>query len=162
VVAVSTPFDAELTRLNRELADTALGWGDRASQASVSRKKKARQAMKAEVAASAASLAAKRPGAGLGRGDLLADLDRGAVELEAVESDELPAEMQKMSEGEQKAYIGRARAKRQAVQKQLAEVSRKRDAWLKNNASAAAKPSLDSEVMSAVKKQARRKINVSY
>ena len=96
-----------LGRLDRELTETTVAWGDRSQQASVERKKRARSAMKAEVATSAASFAAKAPGTG------------GAV-------------------------------------------SKKRDAWLKQKRKDGDEQSLDSEVMSAVKSQARRKINVSY
>jgi hypothetical protein len=162
MVAVSTPFDADLGRLNRELVETTVGWGDQSRRQSVARKKEARVAMKPEVAASAASFAAKAPGRGLGQGDLVADLEAGRVKLDDVRSEQLPDEMRAMGAEERRKFVEDKRARRREVQKELFELSTKRDAWLKQKQKESKTRSLDSEVMSAVKSHARRKINVTY
>lgn len=162
MMAVSTPFDAQLGKLNAELAETAVGWGDQATRASLERKKQARVAMKPEVAASAASFAAKAPGSGLGSGDLLADLEAGRVKIDEVPARQLPPEMRAMSAAERRQFVEKKRARRLSVQKQIAELGKKRDAWLKQKQKESNETSLDSEVMSAVKSQARRRIHVAY
>lgn len=153
MVAVSTPYDDKLVELNRVLADTSIGYGSHAERSKMRSKKSNRYAMKAEVAASAASYSAKKKSSGLGRGDLLEELDSGALSLDSLKGGSLSDEMRTMSKTEQKKFIAEKQVKRKKAQKELKQLSAERDTWIKKNTKKD-RSSMDGKMMGAVKEQA--------
>jgi len=154
VVATTTPYDGELERLNRELASTGIAYGHRSKRSRMRKKVANRMAMKGEVAASAAGYGAKN-GASLGDGDLVGDMVSGSLAFDDLEEDKLPEDLRKMSKEEQKAHIEQNVEKRKKLRRQLADVSRKRDAYLKKARKAKpSKDSFDRKVMGSVAEQA--------
>ncbi|MBN8460928.1 MAG: VWA domain-containing protein [Verrucomicrobia bacterium] len=131
MVAVSTPHDAEIARLSAELGETAIAYGDAAQQSAVRQKNAAAKDAAPSVAAERAAYNSKSGGKAVqGRGDLLADLEEGKVKLESVKQDELPAEFKGKSPEEQQKLIGERQTKRAELNKQLADLATKRDAFI--------------------------------
>jgi hypothetical protein len=171
-VAEATPYDAELARLAGELDATNFTYGRRAEREGkvASRKKAAEYAAAAPVASSADRAIAKGAlGSGMKASEdlvTLAETSGGAsAALARVKDDELPDELKGKSKEEQKAVIEQNQQKRQAIQKQIAELSQKRSAHLKSEAAkkpaAAKKDAFDAEVASIVKEKGKD-VGLSY
>jgi hypothetical protein len=163
MVALATPMDEDLSRLNRELAATALPYGDERQQEEIRAKLRHSLSADAPTAASRLSYLAKAGGKlNSGRGDLVDAMKDGLIDLDALPDDELlPEEMRGMSAGEQKAYLQRRSAERQQIREEIAELSRKRDAWVRvENERLAAEgrgDGFDQEVLGAIRSQAAEK-----
>ena len=150
--AVTTPYDAELARLNAELAKTEIHYGSSADR------KEAADVLAANLAAPAAAQAeragfyaaqAAGPG-GATKKDLTASKPSA---LAAVDPAQLPEEMQRMSADERTKFVEGKRAERESVLAQIKTANGKRDAALKS----APKPSasaagFDAKVMDSLKK----------
>ena len=128
--AVVTPYDAELTRLNAELAKTEIHFGSSAER------KAADEVVAANMAAPAAAQAARagfyasqaKAGGGATKNDLSA---AAPAAVAAIAPSALPEEMQAMSAGEREKFVEKKRAEREQVIAQIKEASGKRDAHLK-------------------------------
>jgi len=171
-VAEATPYDADLARLAGELDATNFTYGRRAEREGkvASRKKAAEYAAAAPVASSADRAIAKGSlGSGMKASEdlvTLAETSGGAgAALAQVKDDELPDELKGKSKEEQKAVIELNQQKRQAIQKQIADLSKKRSEHLKNEAAkkpaAAKKDAFDAEVASIVKEKGKD-VGLSY
>lgn len=153
MVAVATPFDDKLADLNRSLADSTIGYGSAGSRGKMRAKVANRRAMKAEVAASAASYSAKTPSAGLGAGDLLEELESGRVSIDALDGESLDDDLKGMSSSERRSFIAKKKKSRQVAQTELKKLAKQRDAWIKKNVKKD-KSSMDARMMGSVKEQA--------
>ena len=142
VAAISTPVDAEIAKLNRELGVTVVAYGDARGRATVARKLELATEADDEVAAdrlsvlsfkskavSSFSSAAPAPAAGAyidGDGDLVAGLASGKYEYEKIEEDKLSEELKKMAPEKRTVYLKEQVAKRAELQKKLDELLVKR------------------------------------
>ena len=134
--AAVTPYDAELARLNAELAKTEIHFGSSAER------KAADEVVAANMAAPAAAQAARagfyasqaKAGGGATKNDLSA---ADPVAVSAIAPAALPEAMQAMNAPEREKFVAGKRAEREQVLAQIKEASGKRDAHLK----AAPKPS---------------------
>lgn len=163
VAHVAAPQDDEISKLGEELNKTYIAYG-RAGSA-----KKERQAKQDMNAASVAQ------GAGVQRAlakssaqyknsdwDLVdAAKDSGGAALESVATEELPAEMQKMSTDERKSYVKGMETKRAELQKKIAGLNKDREAYLakkqKESAEKGGEDTFDAAVIKAVRSQAAKK-----
>ncbi len=170
-VAVTTPFDGELSKLASELDSTNFTYGRRDIRESktASRKKAGEYASAAPAAASADRAVAKMSlGSGMKASEDIVSLadDVGGADkaLERVSAEELPDELRGKSKEEQKAIIASNQAKRAEIEKKIAELSKKRAQHLKDEASKAKAPAadaFDSEVASIVKTEGA-KVGLTY
>ncbi|MBX7096504.1 MAG: VWA domain-containing protein [Myxococcaceae bacterium] len=166
VVAVATPFDADLARLNGEMMDTALYGGARPAKAAAEVRRVETKALAAPAAADRMSYFSKgMAGAGasasagasaVGAVDLTATPEKAA----ALKDDELPTELQKLSPEERVSYAKAKQQKRAELSKQIAELSKKRDEYVAK-AAKADKSSFDARVFEAVAETAKR-ADVAY
>src|SRR5436305_2949574 len=108
IVAVASPFDADLAKINAEISRTTLVFGTREVQRAAEDKKASNAALAPAAAADRAGFYA-RNGAATSY-DLLTNLRNGSVKLENLKKDELPPEMQKMNPPEQKAFLEKLEA----------------------------------------------------
>ena len=161
MAAMTTPHDAEIAKLSAAIGDTSIAYGSVAQQNSV----RAKNAAAAEAAPTvAASRAAYNSGTGgkaiQGRGELLADMTDGTVDLKKLKEDELPPEMRKMSAAERKEYIEKQQAKRDALNQQLADLVRKRTDFIGQERNRLAKEgkgdAFDLKVEETVREQIKR------
>jgi hypothetical protein len=132
VAVISTPMDKELSRLNERIGATLIPYGDSTLQAEVHAKYAA--AKSAPVAAMADRLTynSKTGRAMQGRGELLDALNENKLKVDEIDQKQLPAELQKLDRRELQEHIAKARDERADLQKQIVEVSKKREAYIQS------------------------------
>ena len=132
VAVISTPMDKELSRLNERIGATLIPYGSIKQQAEVH----AKYAMAASAPVSAMvdrlSYNSKTGKAVQGRGELVDALNDKTVKLDEVDQKQLPAELQKLDRNELQKRIAKARDERADLQKQIVEVSKKREAYVQS------------------------------
>lgn len=166
VTVVATPFDEELATLGANLASTACGWGDESAQT--------RAMMKADAAteiAAAAPVAAQAARASylstetgkssaLGEQELVDDVKSGRVKLEDIKKEELPEQFRDLTLAQRQEKIDQIAAEREKLQQRIAELSQKREEYLKAELAklgAEAKDGFDEKVTDCLREQAERK-----
>jgi hypothetical protein len=147
-----TPQDAELARLNAELARTVVAAGTAAEQAKVGRRLETRATMPAAVAAEAAGYFAGARS--------LADKD--LVDLPAAEqklqlqarqkAGEAPAALAHKSEAEALAYLAGQKERRGRIQSRIVELQKQREALLQQDGQT--KDAFDAQVVDSLRQRA--------
>jgi uncharacterized protein YegL len=163
---IAAPMDAEIERLNAQLSDTVVPYGRNEEQEKV--RSKARMAGAAPAAASASRHAYLDKKGGeiiTGGGDLVDDVKSGRTKLEAMKSEELPAELRSLSRAEQTVELERRGAQRAKIKAQLDQLVKERADYVrgeegKRRARGEA-DGFDQEVMKAIKTQAS-KAGIAY
>jgi hypothetical protein len=159
MVAMTTPVDDELARLNSELASTALTWGAAAERSELEEKVARSLRAPASAAASRLSYLAKAGGRlNSGRADLVDAVEGGEVDLDDLSEAELPEVLRGKDRREQEVVIAERAEKRKAVQARIAQLVKKRDAYLETERERrkdeGADDGFDDKVLGAVKAQA--------
>jgi hypothetical protein len=146
-----TPVDADLARLNRELASTVVAGGTAAERAKTEDRLRARAAMPAAAAVEAAGYFAKADS--LASHDLV-DMPEAQQRQEganlAARAD-APRELKGKSEAEAVAYLKAQKERRAALQKRITELQKLRDAHLAKEAD---KDAFDEKVVQSLKDRA--------
>jgi len=132
VAVISTPMDKELSRLNERIGATLIPYGDSKQQAEVHAKYA--MAASAPVAAMADRLTynSKTGRAVQGRGELVDALNDETLKLDEIDRKQLPAELQTLDRGELEKRVAKARDDRADLQKQIVEISKKREAYIQS------------------------------
>jgi Mg-chelatase subunit ChlD len=163
VVTVATPFDADLAKINAELASTTLVYGKGPGKDADLRRLDEAKALPAAAAAERAGFAGKTGKAAAF--DLLDSIKDGKVKLEDLKKDELPAELQKMTVKEQKEHLGKLDAKRKELLTRAADLDTKRGEFIKKKLAEdgknRARDSFDNQVLDVLRRQATR-VNIQY
>jgi hypothetical protein len=149
-----TPVDAELARLNAELAGTVVAGGSTAEQVVVARRLESRKAMAPAAAAEAAGY--------YGRADKLAEKD--LVDMAEPEQKRELAQMRKAasppatlagkSDAEALAYLKAQKETRTKLQARVVTLQKQRDAYLEKQGAPA--DGFDAQVVQALKAQAQK------
>ncbi len=156
VVYIAAPQDAEISQLGNELNLTYIPYGARGME------KKERQATQDKNAAamseesviqrSVAKASRLYSNAGW---DLVDAVREGKIKAEDLKKDELPANMQKMSATERKAYIEGQMKKRAELQARIAKLNQERRVYVENETKKlAGKNTLDTAIIKTVREQA--------
>lgn len=164
MTVVSTPFDERIGRLNAELNATVVLYGEREMQEGSKRKLSAAESAPAAVAADRAAYNLSSGGKAIqGRGDLVADVKEGTVDLSRLPPDQLPAELRRMSPGERHAWLAKKQAERDSLNRSLEELVGRRAEFLEQEqrrqaaaAGAGGGDSFDRSVALIIAEQARR------
>jgi hypothetical protein len=159
MVALHSPQDAELAELNRQLVDTAIGYGAREERDELERKLESARSAAPEAASARLSYLSKKGGAlNSGRRDLVDAVETGEVALDTLPATSLPEPLQKMSEDERQRFVTDKAEERKKLKSRIAELAQQRDAYV---AAETAKPgkadSFDAQVFGAIKTQAAEK-----
>jgi hypothetical protein len=166
MVAITTPFDAEIAKVNTELNKTVIPYGDARQQAAVEGKLRLATEAVAATPAAAADRAAynlKDSGKAIqGRGDLLNDLREGSVKYEALKPADLPEPMRDMTDTQRKEYVQKQTAEREKLNAQITTLAKQREEFIsaekKKQAAAGSKDSFDATVSRIVESQAEKKL----
>jgi hypothetical protein len=159
VLAVRTPFDARLAKINTELADTTVAYGAARMQRETTR---AADEVKALPAASAADRAGfgGKVGKGAAAGDLIDDIKEKKAELSKLKDEELPDALRKLkTPKEREEYLKKVEGKRGELRKEAAELDKKRAAHIAEEMKKSkdkGKDSFDSSVLEMLRKQAKK------
>jgi hypothetical protein len=164
-VAVSTPFDKELSALAASLEATRLYYGDAEAKKNQKRKNEATRKLHDELSEAAlarrATFNATASGESnlLGKGELVDAISSGRVELDDVNKDDMPASLQALAPEEQMEIITDQARRRDNIKSDIRKLSESRSRYIEQQIAADgdAKESLDEKIYSAVKKQAKHK-----
>ena len=130
MTVVSTPMDDKLAELNRKIGATLIPYGDKDLRGAVAAKQAASESAPAAAAADRLSYNARTNKAVQGAGELLDALTNNELKLESIDQKKLPSEFQDLSREEMEKRVARAQTDRSGLQKEIAELSKKRDAYL--------------------------------
>lgn len=163
MVAVATPYDAEMAKLNAEIADKTIVGGSVAARTEGVRELEALKAMPSTAVGDRTSFRAKTMPAApaaevkaVGSVTLNADPTR----VNAMKDEELPDALRALPKEKREEYVRQQNAEQQQLQTKLVELSRKRDEFIRANASKKT-DSFDDQVFEGVKKSAS-KVGVTY
>lgn len=161
MVAVTTPFDAQIAKLSGEVSTTVVTYGSATAQHEAMSKMAMPSASPAPAAADRATYNLRSGGKAIqGRGDLLADMKEGTVKLEAVKEADLPEDMKKLTPEQRRSYVQEQQAKRDKINTQLTELSRQRDDYIaaERKKAPANADSFDARVSQIVAEQAAKRL----
>ena len=132
VAVISTPMDKELSRLNERIGTTLIPYGDSKLQAEVHAKYAMAASAPVSAMADRLSYNSKTGKAVQGRGELVDALNDKTLKLEEIDQKQLPTELQKLDRSELQKRIAKTRDERADLQKQIVEVSKKREAFIQS------------------------------
>src|SRR5437764_4492640 len=165
VAVISTPMDKELSRLNDRIGATLIPYGDSKQQAEVHEKYAAAKSAPVSAMADRLSYNSKTGKAVQGRGELVDALHNKTLKLDEIDQKQLPAELQKLDRNELQKRIAKAREERADLQKQIVELSKKREVYIQSEnkrlATEGKGDSFDQKVTETLHAQAAKK-GISY
>jgi hypothetical protein len=135
VANISTPMDKELALLNRELNSTYLAYGVAGRVRQDNQLEQDANASSMSDAALASRVASKASALYESSHWDLVDAVEGGKRLEEIEAEELPAEMQPMSDEERQNYVSDQAKKREALQAQIGDLDKERRSYIENERS---------------------------
>jgi Mg-chelatase subunit ChlD len=174
MAVIATPHDKELAEWSVKIGDTLIAWGNESQRRGLVAKQSAADlavggaagvtsapTAAASSVAERASFNVKSGKAVQGEGELLDAIKGGKVTLEKVKKEELPEDLRKLSPDELKAHVEKKQAERDEIQKKIAELSKKRDAFIAAERAKLAKEkkgdSFDTQVAQTLRTQAKKK-----
>lgn len=135
VIEIKTPYDDELIKLNTAINDTYIAYGGVKGTAAKGSQMRMDQSAQSFGAANIAKRT-KTKGSALYRNASwdLVDADREEqVDLKNMKKEDLPEEMREMDADEREAYVAKKAKERLEIQKKIADLSKKRDAFIAKN-----------------------------
>lgn len=139
VAQIQAPQDRKLEELNAKLNETYVGYGDQGGEAKARQEEQDKTAAKLGVNTAATRAAFKATESyDAADWDIVSAAESGAVDLESVEDEALPAPMRAMSPKEKKVYVSKKAAERKSIQAEIQTLSKARDAHVLATAPAAA------------------------
>ncbi len=161
VVAITAPQDKEIAELNGKLNHTYIAFGARGADGKARQEAQDSNAASAPAAPSVvAQRALSKASANYSNAtwDLVDRSKEKDFDLGKLKDEELPEEMRKMSADERKAHLTKKTAERADIQKQIADLAKKRDAYVAEALKSEGKDStLGRAVTTAVREQAEKK-----
>ncbi|MDT5296426.1 MAG: hypothetical protein QOJ76_3306, partial [Acidobacteriota bacterium] len=168
VQMVATPYDARLSELGNRLGSTYLAYGGGAGRDGEDFRgaAKARQVRTESEVSGAAPVAAQADRAvnkALNKdayvGDLLQSIENGSVKLDDVKTDDLPADLQKLTPAERKREVEHRLAEREKMRAEIVTLARQRDEYVaaERKKHSGGQTGFDAAVASALKEQLARK-----
>jgi Mg-chelatase subunit ChlD len=169
-IVQATPFDANLAELSVRLDSTRIFYGSQEEIAEqtirVERGDKLYEMASAGAKATRTIFNASEAGSDnfLGGRELVMDVSSGQIDLDKLETDQLNERLQEMTPQQRKEYVAQMAAERNRIQKQIEELSLKRQDYIKqkiqkNNLNDT--DSLDNQLYECIKGQANKK-NIIY
>lgn len=155
VVAVKTPYDDDLAKLNAELAATEVRYGSAAERAEAEKVVERNLAAPSAAQADRASYYGARDAAAL-KGPTKKDLVSAPSALSTVRDEDLPEAMRKMSKEERARFVAEQQKKRSEVLAKVRVASQQREQYLKKSAPKPAASSFDAKVFDSMKKAAKK------
>jgi len=161
MVAMTTPYDADLTRLNAAIGTTLIPWGTAEKRAWVMAKQGYAEAAPAPAAAARLAYNSATAKIVQGGGDLIDALHANETTLAEVASEALPENMRSMSNEERDRYVAQQAARRREIQRSIDELIAKRTAFVEEERrrliAAGKGDAFDLKVQDILRAQAERK-----
>ena len=163
ILVIETPWDTEIIELQGHINGTVIPYGPRAKRSSVEQKlgqyASAPRAVASEMAGYLNKSGSRMNEAVTGRGDLVADVTSGRQKLDSVKDDDLPDNLRTLKPEQRQAAIDKNAAERKTLNDRMAELVKKRDAYVadqRKNAPAKPADSFDRAVAETLKVQIKR------
>ena len=161
-VAFATPYDSELAELTARLDATRLYYGTDEEKAAMAAKQSATDKLSALASDEAKArrgvfnMSAAGRANRLGKNELVAEISSGAVELDDLAPESLPAAMQPMAPAEQRQYLNKLAAEREEVEGRMRKLAESRQDYLEKKVAEAggAADSLDARLYETIREQA--------
>jgi hypothetical protein len=132
---IATPYDDRMAQLASEIDETTVVYGDPGARHRWEGKMAAAAAAPARTKADRGTYYAKKGTvAAAPAEDLVGGVATGTMNVGALDSAKLPADMRAKSKAELEADLKARASKRQAAQKELGELAKKRDEYIRTNA----------------------------
>ncbi len=158
VVAIATPFDADLAKINRELSATTLGFGSESRQEEAKASAAGGAALAPAAAADRAGFLARNKGST--SYDLLTNIRDGKVQLEKLDKAELPEQLRGLTLEKQREYLKDLETKRNDLSRKALDLDKKRNAFITKkqaeDSTNRARDSFDNQVLRVLQTQANR------
>ena len=129
-VEIRTPFDEKLGKLSGELNGTYVAFGAQREALSANQAAQDANAVKAGAPAAAARAESKSGALYRCDWDLVDACKEKGFKLEAVKDEDLPENVRKMTPAERRAYVAEMEKKRAGIQREIAEVTAQRRAYV--------------------------------
>jgi len=130
-VYIETPWDEELVKLNDKLNETYVAYGENGERYRDNQREQDQNAGAYGKSNLVNRVASKSSGMYKATGwDLVDATEQESFDLKDVKKDELPKEMQNMTEEEQKNYIGAKKKEREEIQNRISELNKKRTEFI--------------------------------
>jgi len=163
IVVIETPWDTEIIELQERINGTVIPYGPRAQRNLIHQKTSqlaaAPRSAATEMAGYLSKSAGRAGGAVTGRGDLVGDIAAGRQRLDSVKDDDLPDELRSLKLEQREAAIRTKTVERKALSERMAELVKKRDAYVieqRRKTPAKVADSFDRAVADTLKAQVRR------
>jgi Mg-chelatase subunit ChlD len=168
VRTISTPYDEQLGQLANTLGGTYVAYGGRAGEEGDKDRLVARRKMeeteRGVIAAAPREAVAERAlnkalNSNAYVGDLLQSIENGSVEIDKVDTNQLPAELRNMTAEQRKQEIEKRLAERRKIRDQIMTLSKQRTDFLANERKklGVKGDAFDTAVITALKEQLKRK-----
>lgn len=163
---IPTPHDSKLAELSASLNRTYVAFGTRGRAGLANQADQDSNTVAAAPAAAAQRASMKASALYSNRHWDLVDAvltgeEKDRLDLSKVKDEELPEDLRKMTAAERKAYLEKMLSERDGLRTQIAEETKKRDAFLdvkkRELAAASGKEDFESALRAAVRKQAEKK-----
>jgi len=162
VAHIDAPQDAEINRLNQQLNDTYIGYGSSGKMRKEMQMEQDRNASQ-YGSANAAQRAATKASYNYKNSswDLVDAVDEKSVELEKMDKEDLPEEMQHLKPEDRKLYLEKKAADRREIQSQISRLNAERLAYIaeeqRKMAEASPTNTLDAAIINTIRTQAESK-----
>jgi hypothetical protein len=163
ILVIETPWDIEIIELQGRINGTVIPYGPRAQRSSIEQKTAQAAAAPRSVASEMAGYLSKSAGrygeAVTGRGDLVGDVTSGRQKLDGVKDEDLPDNLRALKPVQRQAEIDKNATERKALNARMADLVKKRDAYMieqRKNAPAKPADSFDRAVAETLKVQIKR------
>jgi Mg-chelatase subunit ChlD len=161
MAVVSTPMDDKLGELNKRMGATLIPYGDKDARGAVSAKQAVAENAPATAAADRLSYNVRTGKSVQGAGELLDALASNKLKIESIDKKQLPPEFQELTREEMEKRIAKTRKDRVIVQKEIDDLSKKRDAYLQDEnkrlAAAGKGDGFDKKVAQTIRQQGEKK-----
>jgi hypothetical protein len=151
VQQVATPYDDKMAELSRKIDTTSIIVGDTTVRHAYAEKMRAAEAAPAMAKADRAGYYAGAGSASRDDADLVGGVAKGTMSVDSLDEGSLPEDMKGMDKSALKAEVAKRGAERQAAQKELTDLAKKRDEYIKNNVKDG--DGFDAKVKSSIDKQ---------
>jgi hypothetical protein len=164
VVAIETPFDGDLAKINGELAKKTLAFGSHEAQTKGAAKAKAGAELAPTAQADRVGFLLRNANGGTSY-DLLHNVQTGKVKLEELKKDELPTELRELNLEQQKEYLNKLDTERKELTQKALELDKKRNEFINKKNAEIAKTTgstFDNQVLQILRQQAGRNKLLRY
>lgn len=164
VVSIAAPQDDEILRLNNELNQTYIAYGEKGKVAKVAQEQQDKNQIsysKANLSDRAVFKATKQYSSTASSWDVVSAVASGSVKAEELKKEDLPKEMQSMTPKEREKYINDNIQKRKDIQARINILNNERRQYVakkeKETAKAGTAQTLDTAIIKSIHSQAAPK-----